>query len=135
MENEFRYFNILIFEDFGMKTERLKPEKLPTAEELEKTEVTAKFFRGLGDPTRLKILQYLLEKERNVSELIGLLGVSQSKASNHLACLKWCGYVSARQEGKHVYYQITDKRVKHILSLAGEMIADNAKHLWFCTRI
>ncbi len=63
-------------------------------------ELTAKFFRGLGDPTRIKILQHLLEGEKNVTQLVELLGLSQGRVSSHLACLRWCGYVHSYREGK-----------------------------------
>lgn len=101
----------------------------------EQVGLAAKFFRGLGDPTRLKILEYLLEKECNVSELVALLKAPQGRVSNHLACLKWCGYVASYQKGRYIYYRITDKRVRKILQLANEMIADNAEHILACTRI
>ena len=98
-------------------------------------EILSKFFRGLGDMTRLRIVEALLEKERNVSELIKLIGVPQSNISNHLACLKWCGYITSRKEGTSVYYQITDDRVRKIVGLAREIIADHAENLYACTRI
>lgn len=98
-------------------------------------EVLSKFFRGLGDMTRLRIVEALLEKERNVSELIKRIGVPQSNISNHLACLKWCGYITSRKDGTSVYYQITDDRVKKIVGLAREIIADHAENLYACTRI
>jgi DNA-binding transcriptional ArsR family regulator len=94
-----------------------------------------KFFRGLADPTRLRIVEIPLEKERNVSDLIKLLKIPQGNISNHLACLRWCGYISARKEGTSVYYQITNERVKKIVGLAREMIADHAENLYACTRI
>ena len=103
---------------------------------LEKSdEILMKFFKGLGDPTRLRVVETLLEKERNVSELIQLLKLPQSNISNHLACLKWCGYISSRKEGTSVYYQVTDERVKEIIGLAREIIADHAESLYACTRI
>jgi len=89
----------------------------------------------LGDPTRIRIVEALLEKERNVSELIKLVTAPQSNISNHLACLKWCGYISSRKEGTSIYYQITDERVRKIVSLAREIIADHAQNLYACTRI
>lgn len=98
-------------------------------------EILVKFFKGLGDPTRLRIVEMLLEKERNVSELIDLLRVPQSNISNHLACLKWCGYISSRKQGTSVFYRITDERVRKIVMLAREIIADNAAQLYACTRI
>jgi len=97
--------------------------------------ILSKFFKGLGDMTRLRIVEALLEKERKVSELIKLIRVPQSNISNHLACLKWCGYITSRKEGTSVYYQITDERVKKIVGLAREIIADHAENLYACTRI
>ena len=101
----------------------------------ESNEILVKFFKGLGDSTRLRIVETLLEKERNVSELLNLIGVPQSNISNHLACLKWCGYITSRKEGTSIYYQITDERVKKIVGLAREIIADHAENLYACTRI
>lgn len=107
---------------------------LPQAEYAQ-LELSAKFFRGLGDPTRLKILELLLEGEKNVSELVKVLGVPQGRVSNHLACLKWCGYVDTIGRGRFTYYRVTDKRIKRVLELARQMVADNAEHIWACTRI
>lgn len=97
--------------------------------------LTAKFFRGLGDPTRVKILEYLLERERNVTELVELIGSPQGRVSNHLACLKWCGYVAARREGRYTYYRVADASVKDLLMLAKGMVAKNAGHILACARI
>jgi len=55
--------------------------------------------------------------------------------SNHLACLKWCGFLTSRKEGKSIYYQVSDDRVEKILHLASLIIADNAEHIYACTRI
>ena len=101
----------------------------------ESNEVLMKFFKGLGDSTRLRIVEALLEKECNVSELIQLIGVPQSNISNHLACMKWCGYISSRKEGTSVFYRITDERLREIVNLAREVIADNAEQLYACTRL
>ena len=98
-------------------------------------EILVKFFRGLADATGLRIVEALLEKERNVSELIKIVRVPQANISNHLACLKWCGYITSRKEGTSIYYQITDERVKKIVALAREIIADHAENLYSCTRI
>lgn len=97
--------------------------------------VTTKFFKGLSDLTRMRIVELLLEDERNVTELVALLGQPQSRVSNHLACLRWCGYVDSRRQGKFVYYRVTDQRVKQLLELARAVIADNAAAILGCTRI
>ena len=111
-------------------------EGLPEAQAIEqRLAVTAKFFHGLSDLTRLRIVELLLEGEKSVSELVTILGQPQSRVSNHLACLRWCGYVDGRREGKFVYYQVSDARVRQLLELARGMIADNAAAILSCTRI
>ena len=97
--------------------------------------VTAKFFHGLSDLTRLRIVEILLDGEQNVSELVGLLGQPQSRVSNHLACLRWCGYVDSRREGKFVYYRVSDPRVRQLLDMARGVIADHAAAILSCTRM
>ncbi|MBI2265491.1 MAG: winged helix-turn-helix transcriptional regulator [Armatimonadetes bacterium] len=93
------------------------------------SELMAKFFRGLGDPKRLKILELLLDRDRNVSELVSLLGCGQGRVSNHLACLRWCGYVTATKQGKFVNYRIKDGRIRELLSLARSIISLNARRI------
>src|SRR5258708_9738962 len=63
-------------------------------------EALARYFRVLGDPTRLRIAEALLEGERTVSELAALLAAPQSRVSNHLACLKWCRVAEAERRGR-----------------------------------
>lgn len=99
------------------------------------SELNAKFFHGLSNPTRYKIVEALLEGPKNVSQLVSTLGLAQSQISNQLACLKWCGYVSSNQEGKFIYYQITDDRIRTIIELGRSMVADNAHHISCCTRM
>jgi DNA-binding transcriptional ArsR family regulator len=98
--------------------------------------ITAKFFHGLSDLTRMRIVELLLDEgEKNVSELVAILGQPQSRISNHLACLRWCGYVDSRREGKFIYYRIADPRVQQMLALARDVIADHAAAILSCTRI
>ncbi len=52
---------------------------------------SARFLKGLGDATRLRILDLLLERQRTVGELVELLELSQARVSTHLAYLRWCG--------------------------------------------
>ena len=97
--------------------------------------VTAKFFHGLSDLTRLRIVEVLLDEEKNVSELVAILGQPQSRVSNHLACLRWCGYVDSRRDGKFVYYRVANPRVRQLVELARGVIADHAAAILSCTRI
>jgi DNA-binding transcriptional ArsR family regulator len=98
-------------------------------------EALARYFRVLGDPTRLRIVEALLEGERTVSELVGIVGAPQSRVSNHLACLKWCRVAEAEPRGREVVYRITDPRVGEVIGLARSLAAGHAAHLASCRRI
>lgn len=98
-------------------------------------DLEAKFVRGLGDPTRLQIVRYLLDGPRCVSDVIAHLGMPQSRVSNHLACLKWCGYVTSERRGRSVIYSVTDKRVRAILDLTRAIVSDNCQNIAACLRI
>jgi DNA-binding transcriptional ArsR family regulator len=100
------------------------------------TDLVAKYFRGLGDPSRLRILELLRrEGELSVGELVARLGLPQPHVSNHLACLRWCGFIVARREGRTVFNRIADTRVESMLELAQSLLADNAEHVAACCRI
>ncbi len=94
--------------------------------------VTAKFFRGLGDPTRIRVLQILSESERTVGELVDLTGTLQGRLSSHLACLRWCGFVATRREGRFVYYRIADDHVLSLLALADDFIGEHGESVDMC---
>ena len=101
-----------------------------------RSDLVAKYFRGLGDPTRVRILELLRDEgELSVGELVQLLGQPQPKVSNHLACLRWCGFIEARREHRTVYNRIADKRVVKMLDLAQALLDDNAEHVAACCRI
>ena len=99
-------------------------------------ELIGKYFRALGDPTRVRILELLREHgELSVGELVERLGQSQPKVSNHLACLRWCGFVHTRRDHPTVYYRVADERVTQLLALAHALLSDNAEHVAACRRI
>jgi DNA-binding transcriptional ArsR family regulator len=109
------------------------PFQLPTRPMA--TDIVAKYFRGLGDPTRLRILEALAEGERSVGQLVELIGAPQPKVSSHLACLRWCGFVDSRREFRTVHYRIADERVEAMIALAHSLLQDNAEHVAACRRI
>jgi DNA-binding transcriptional ArsR family regulator len=98
-------------------------------------EALSRYFRVLGDPTRLRVVEALLERERTVSELVELLGAPQSRVSNHLACLRWCRFVESERRGRTVVYRVADERVSRILELATSLAEPNCDHLASCKRI
>jgi ArsR family transcriptional regulator len=92
----------------------------------------ARFFRGLDDPTRVLILELLLDGEKSVSQLVALLDSPQGRVSTHLGCLRHCGYVQTRRDGRNVYYRLADQRVRAILRFAQELLAEHAQDLLSC---
>ena|SRR5215203_4678768 len=95
-------------------------------------EMLAKYFRAFGDPIRLTILELVADSEQSVGELVAATGQSQPKISNHLACLRWCGFVATRREQRRVYYSLADTRVTALLQLARGLLEDNAEHVACC---
>jgi ArsR family transcriptional regulator, cadmium/lead-responsive transcriptional repressor len=95
----------------------------------------ARFFRVLGDPTRLAILHYLLIEPHSVSELTGKLGIAQSRVSNHLASLRWCRFVTTERIGRRVIYSVADPRLQQVIAAASEIADENREHLASCRRI
>jgi DNA-binding transcriptional ArsR family regulator len=99
-------------------------------------ELVAKYFRGLGDATRLRIIELLAaEGELAVGELVQRLGLPQATVSTHLGCLRWCGFVATRRSQRAVIYRIADERVAAIVALVHALLADNAEHVKACRTI
>ena len=99
-------------------------------------ELLARVFRTLGDPTRLRMVELLLAAAPEAltqSELVRRVGVSQSRASEHLGCLTWCGLVAAERSGRVVRYRLADRRAGALLRLAREFLADNQAAVGCCT--
>src|SRR3989440_8412977 len=98
--------------------------------------LVAKYFRGVGDPTRLRALELLMGgAELSAGELVGRLGLPQATVSTHLGCLRWCGFVATRREQRSVPYRIADERVGAVVALARELLHDNAEHVAACCTI
>jgi ArsR family transcriptional regulator len=81
---------------------------------------SVRLLKGLADATRLRILCLLREGEVCVHVLVDSLDVSQSAVSYQLRVLREARLVSARRDGRHVYYQLADHHVREILSAALE---------------
>jgi DNA-binding transcriptional ArsR family regulator len=109
------------------------PFRLPAAPA--EADLLAKYFRVLGDRTRLRVLELVADDERSVGELVAVLGEPQSKVSNHLACLRWCGFVATRREHRTIYYRLADERVAAVVELGRSLLHDNAEHIAACSRV
>ena len=80
----------------------------------------AAYFQTLSEPTRLQILNYLREGERNVGELAQLCGYTAANVSRHLAMLTKHGMVARESRGTSVYYRIADDQ-----SIAVRLVCGN----------
>ena len=80
-------------------------------------------FRGLADPARLTILRHLALGEHRVVDLTAHLGLAQSTVSGHLACLRDCGLVVARAEGRASLYSLARPELLDLL-VAAERLLD-----------
>jgi len=94
----------------------------------------AKLFRGLADPSRLAIIEALRPGEHSVSEIVLETGLSQPNVSAHLHCLRDCGLVTSRQQGRFVFYALVDRRMEDVLSAVEEILSDVAARVYACTR-
>lgn len=82
----------------------------------------AEYFRALSEPLRLRILNSLRQKTRNVGELTELLACSQANVSKHLATLLRLGFVERSVRGTSAYFRIADPRVYELCDLVcGQM--------------
>ena len=72
-------------------------------------------FKALGDNTRLKIVEALIEKDANVNSLVTMLGMTQSAISHQLKILKLNGIIKSERKGKEVYYSLDDSHIETIV--------------------
>ena len=83
------------------------------------------FFRLLGHPARVRILELLRDGERSVGDLQEALGLDSSGTSQHLAALRRQGLVETRRQGTTIFYKLKDPRVAQLLQVAREILTAN----------
>ena len=89
-------------------------------------------FRSLGDPTRLAIVQHLTLGEHRVVDLTGHLGLAQSTVSAHLACLRDCGLVTSRPQGRASMFALAHPELLALLSAAEKLLAATGDAVALC---
>jgi DNA-binding transcriptional ArsR family regulator len=85
-------------------------------------QLKAEFFKSLGHPMRIRVLEVLSEGERSVGEMLSELGVEASNLSQQLAVLRRSGLVSTRREGSTVCYSLTSPLVSDLLAVARRIL-------------
>lgn len=91
-------------------------------------------FRSLADPTRLALVRQLALEEARVVDLCAALGVSQSTVSTHLACLRDCGLVDYRPQGRASVYHLTRPELLDLLTVAEALLAATGYAVDLCPR-
>lgn len=92
----------------------------------------AALFRSLGDPIRLKIVKRMSGGEVRVSDLTRELGLPQSTASMHVACLRDCGLVEGRSQGRSVYYSLSHPELMDMLAQTEILLASTGNAVSLC---
>ncbi|MFJ9442344.1 ArsR/SmtB family transcription factor [Kitasatospora sp. NPDC101235] len=96
-------------------------------------QLKAEFFKTLGHPVRIRVLELLSEREHAVAEMLPEVGVEASHLSQQLAVLRRSNLVIARREGSTVYYRLTNPQVAELLRVArtilGSVISGQAELL------
>jgi ArsR family transcriptional regulator len=87
-------------------------------------QVKAEFFKTLGHPVRIRVLELLGRREHAVSELLPEVGVEAANLSQQLAVLRRAGLVTTRKEGSAVYYSLTSPRVAELLAVARVILTE-----------
>ena len=84
----------------------------------------AEFFKTLGHPARIRVLELLSERDYAVAELLPEMAIEATSMSQQLAVLRRAGLVAARKEGSTVYYSLTSPRVAELLAVARGILTE-----------
>jgi DNA-binding transcriptional ArsR family regulator len=98
--------------------EEMKYEIIPL--DLSRATELAQLFKAFSDPSRLRILSVLVNAEKNVGEIAALTGLSESAASHQLRGLRQIHLVSARREGRQVFYALEDQHIATLYQMGLE---------------
>ncbi len=90
-------------------------------------ELQAEVCKTLTNPKRLEIIHALKEGEKNVSELVEILGIPKANVSQHLSVMKNKGILKARREGVNIYYSIANEKVVQACNLMREVLTEQLK--------
>ena len=85
-------------------------------------QLKAEFFKTLGHPARIRVLELLSQREHAVSEMLPEVGIEPANLSQHLAVLRRMGLVTTRKEGSTVYYSLTSPQVAELLAAARQIL-------------
>ncbi|MBB5869641.1 ArsR family transcriptional regulator [Allocatelliglobosispora scoriae] len=84
----------------------------------------AEFFKALGHPARIRVLELLAEREHSVAEMLPNVGIEPAHLSQQLGLLRRMNLVAARREGSTVFYSLVSPHVADLLAVARVILSD-----------
>ena len=87
-------------------------------------QLKAEFFKTLGHPARIRVLELLSQREHAVSEMLPEVGIEPANLSQQLAILRRAGLVTNRKAGSSVYYSLTSPQVAELLAVARDILTN-----------
>lgn len=97
-------------------------------------DMKVKLIHGFSNKTRIQILECIKNQEKTVSQIIEEINGNQSNISQHLACLKGCGIIVGRNEGKYVYYSLRNQQIRDLLTMFDVVLEDVENDMACCNR-
>lgn len=86
-------------------------------------QLKADFFKTLGHPVRIRVLELLSQREHAVAEMLPEVGIEAAHLSQQLAVLRRANLVATRKEGSTVYYRLTSPQVAELLTVARTILS------------
>ncbi|WP_416972648.1 ArsR/SmtB family transcription factor [Streptomyces sp. 4F14] len=86
-------------------------------------QLKAEFFKTLGHPARIRVLELLSEREHSVAEMLPEVGIEPAHLSQQLAVLRRANLVVTRKEGSTVHYSLTNPQIAELLRVARAILS------------
>lgn len=87
-------------------------------------QLKAEFFKTLGHPARIRVLELLCQRDHSVAEMLPDVGIEATNLSQQLAVLRRAGLVTSRKEGSTVIYTVTSPLVVELLAVARRIMTE-----------
>ena len=97
-------------------------------------DMKVKLIHGFSNKTRIQILESIKDQEKTVSQIVEEINGNQSNISQHLACLKGCGIIIGRNEGKYCYYSLRNQHIRDLLTMFDVVLEDVQNDVACCER-
>ncbi|MBD1381306.1 ArsR/SmtB family transcription factor [Metabacillus arenae] len=97
-------------------------------------DMKVKLIHGFSNKTRIQILECIKNEEKTVSQIVEEINGNQSNISQHLACLKGCGIIAGRNEGKYCYYSLSNQHIRDLLTMFDVVLEDVQNDVACCER-